>query len=105
MELGKGLKLFFGEMEENSEDVEDINNYFEKAKKEKNPLISFAYYFQVILKSEDEKLKSKAYNNLAIILYQEEYEKKAIEYLKKAIECDNENINAKENLEEIDSNR
>lgn len=90
--LGRGLDTFF-----------NSDNLFKKAldlDEEGNVFYAFHYYMKAA--ESGEKIKSKALNNAAVILAENGFEKEAIDLLKKALEANPENEEARENLEYLE---
>lgn len=90
--LGRGLNTFF-----------NSDNLFKKALEyDDNGNIFFAFHYYMKAAETNEEIKSKALNNAAVILAENGYEKEAIELLKKSLEANPDNKEAKENLEYLE---
>ncbi|WGS65857.1 hypothetical protein [Marinitoga aeolica] len=90
--LGRGLNVFF-----------NSDNLFKKALElDEKGNIFYAFHYYMKAAESNEEIKSKALNNAAVILAENGFEKEAIELLKKSLEANPDNKEAKENLEYLE---
>ena len=89
--LGRGLDLLFDQ-----EKVGDLFKVALKCDKEGNFIKAFHLYVKV--GEIPSPYTAKAFNNAAVILAEHNFAKDAIELLKKALDYDPDNMEAKENL-------
>lgn len=120
--LGMGLDLLLtanssgNDKQQNKQDLSQAKLLFAQAViEDENARIFEAYYLyhrvvdilepqQALAEHELLLMISQAYNNMSVILYENEEERTALEYLKKAVTACPENKTARENLEQISRN-